>query len=160
MPTDTSPRILWHAGFIVDDLEEAMAELTRGLGLSWNPIHVITDQTLRGVGGSSFQLNTRVVFSTDLPLSLELIEPAEGTPNVRRGGSAFHHLGYWSDDLEGEEQRLAGLGYGCVMARKDDQTALSRILVTGGPYDVLLEATNSLTSRPGLEHFYPQGSTR
>lgn len=151
--------MVWHAGFIVDRLEPAMDELSRGLGLRWNDVHEIRGQRLEGPGGASWELDTRVVFSLDLPLSIELIEPSPGTPNVRRGDSAFHHLGFWADDLVAEEDRLAGLGYGCVMFRTDE-TELRRILVTEGPYDILLEATNTLTSRPGLEHFYPGGAVR
>lgn len=158
--SDTAPRMIWHAGFIVDDLEGAMAELTSGLGLSWNHPHDIAGQKLQGPNGQSWTLGGRVCFSLDLPLALELIEPTPGTPNTRIGESAFHHLGYWDTDLLAEEQRLAQLGYGCVMFRQDPETALRRIMVNEGPYGILLEATNALTARPGLEHFYPEGMTR
>jgi hypothetical protein len=152
-------RHIWHAGFIVDRLEDAMDELSAALGLQWNDIHHIHDQTLGGPDNTTWNLSTRVVFSLELPLSLELIEPSPGTLNVRRGNSAFHHLGYWAEDLVAEERRLAGLAMPCVMFRTDE-TELRRILVTQGPYDVLLEATNTLTSRPGLEHFYPGAEVR
>lgn len=157
---EVSPRIIWHAGFIVHNLEKAMDELSAGLGLSWNHPHDLNGQKLQGPNDQSWTLSGRVTFSTDLPLALELIEPTPGTPNTRVGESAFHHLGYWDTDLQAEERRLAGLGYGCVMFREDPETALRRILVMEGPYGIFLEATNALTARPGLEHFYPQGSTR
>jgi hypothetical protein len=152
-----SPRArqIWHVGFIVDRLEDAMDELTAALGLTWAGIHEIRGQVLDAPGGITFPLDTRVVFSLDLPLSIELIEPSPGTPNVRRGDSAFHHLGYWSDDLIAEEQRLAGLSMPCV-AWRVDETSLRRIMLNEGPYGILIEATNTLTSRPGLEHFYPE----
>ncbi|MCE0763529.1 VOC family protein [Pseudonocardia kujensis] len=153
---EKSPRIIWHAGFIVDDLEKAMSELSAGLGLTWAPIHDIRGATLDGPEGKSWTLNSRVCFSTDLPLSLELIEQDPGTPNVRRGETAFHHLGYWDEDLFAEEERLANLGYGCVMFRNDPDMDLRRILVTEGPYDILLEATSALVPRVGLEPFYPK----
>lgn len=155
-PSD--PRQIWHAGFIVDRLEDAMQELSAGLGLSWQEPHVLHGQRLDGPDGQIWSLHTRVVFSIDVPLSIELIEPSPGTPNVRRGDSAFHHLGFWATDLHVEEDRLAGLGYRCVMFRQDPATDLRRVLVTDGPYDVLLEATEVLTARPGLEQFYPAGA--
>ena len=153
----TAPKIIWHAGFIVDDLEKAMDELTAGIGLSWNAPHDLDGQKLEGPDGQSWTLAGRVVFSLDLPLALELIEPTPGTPNVRIGSSAFHHLGYWDTDMAAEADRLDALGYGCVMFRQDPQTALRRIMVNEGPYGILLEATNALTKRPGLEGFYPEG---
>ncbi|MCE0763515.1 VOC family protein [Pseudonocardia kujensis] len=154
---DTAPRIIWHAGFIVDDLGAAMDELTAGLGVGWANPHSIAGQKLQGPKDQSWTLGGRVVFSTDLPLALELIEPTPGTPNTRIGESAFHHLGYWDTDLIAEEERLADLGYGCVMVREDPETALRRVMVNEGPFGILLEATNALTSRPGLEGFYPEG---
>lgn len=154
-----SPRQIWHVGFIVDRLEDAMSELTAALGLAWAPVHEIRGQHLDSPDGTVYPIDTRVVFSIDLPLSIELIEPSPGTPNVRRGDSAFHHLGYWSDDLIAEEAHLDGLAIPCVAWRVDD-TQLRRIMLNEGPYGVLLEATNTLTSRPGLEHFYPQGALR
>lgn len=154
------PRMIWHAGFIVENLEESMAELSTGLGVSWASVHDIRGQRLDGPNGQSWTLDSRVCFSTDLPLSIELIEPSPGTPNVRRGTSAFHHLGYWAEDLAAEEERLAGLGYGCVMFRDDPQTALRRVLVTDGPFGILIEATSALVARPGLDQFYPEGGVR
>jgi hypothetical protein len=155
----SSPRQIWHVGFIVDRLEDAMEELTAALGLRWADIHRVNGKPLEGPGGELYALDTRVVFSLDQPLSIELIEPTPGTPNVRRGDSAFHHLGYWSDDLVAEERRLDGLSMPCVAFRMDDKN-LRRIMLTQGPYDVLLESTNVLVPRPGLEHFYPQEATR
>ncbi len=131
-----------------------MADLEKALGLSWAPIHEV-DSDMTNRDGSTFHLKTRVTFSTDLPLSIELIEPTPGTPNVRRGNSAFHHLGYWSDDLEAEDSRLSGLGMPCVYYRNDPETGLRRIMLNEGPYGILLEATNALTKRAGLDAFYP-----
>jgi hypothetical protein len=148
-------RQIWHVGLIVDDVEDAMAELSAGLGLRWNAIHHIKGQVLEGPDGEQHRIDTRVTFSLDSPLSIELIEPSPGTPNVRRGDSAFHHLGYWAEDLVGEQQRLEGLGMSCVAFRDDDEKGLRRIMLSEGPYGTLLESTNVLTSRPGLEHFYP-----
>jgi hypothetical protein len=157
---DKDPRQIWHVGFIVDRLEDAMTELSAALGLSWAGIHTITGQHLDAPGGERFPMDTRVVFSLDPPLSIELIEPSPGTPNVRRGDSAFHHLGYWAEDLVAEDDKLTGLGMPCVAFRIDDTSHLRRIMLNEGPYGVLLEATNVLTPRPGLEHFYPEEAAR
>lgn len=151
------PRQVWHVGFIVDNLEDAMSEFSDGLGLTWAEPHHIK-ASLSGPNGEDYPLDTRVVFSLDTPLSVELIEPTPGTPNVRRGESAFHHLGYWADDLVDEEHRLSDLGLGCVAFRNDDND-LRRIMLSEGPYGILLEATNTRTARPGLEQFYPAATS-
>ncbi|WP_189339357.1 VOC family protein [Williamsia muralis] len=153
---NAGPRQLWHVGLLVERLEDGMDDLSTALGLQWAPIHEV-DSDMERPDGSTFPLKTRVVFSTDLPLAIELIEPSPGTPNVRRGDSAFHHLGYWSDDLVSEEQRLDELGMPCVYFR-NDEAGLRRIMLNEGPYGILLEACNALTKRPGLEAYYPGAS--
>ena len=160
MPTMSSinnaPRQIWHVGLIVDRLEDAMTELSGGLGLTWAPIHHV-DTNMHSPEGDLYEVKTRVVFSLQQPLSIELIEPSPGTPNVRRGDSAFHHLGYWSDDLVAETERLDTHAWPCLAYRDDPDSGLRRIQLTEGPFGVILEACSTLTTRPGLEHFYPTG---
>jgi hypothetical protein len=148
------PRQIWHAGFIVDDVEEAQAELSAGIGLNWIPIHQ-TDTEVTGPGGASYHIKSKIAFSSDFPLAIELLEANPGTPNVRRGQSAFHHLGYWSDDLVAEDERLTALGYPCIYYRNDPVNGLRRIMLNEGPYGIIIESCHVLTERVGLEHFYP-----
>jgi hypothetical protein len=148
------PRQIWHAGFIVDDVEEAKAELSAGLGLSWIPTHHV-DGEVHGPGNAKYRIQSQIAFSSDLPLALELLQANPGTPNVRRGQSAFHHLGYWSDDLVAEDERLSALGYPCIYYRDDPKNGLRRIMLSEGPYGIILESCHVLTERVGLEHFYP-----
>ncbi|MEV0184596.1 VOC family protein [Streptomyces sp. NPDC050625] len=148
------PRQIWHAGFIVDDVEEAKAELMAGIGLSFIPTHHV-DTEVFGPGDTTYRIKSAIAFSSDFPLALELIQENPGTPNVKRGQSRFHHLGYWSDDLVAEDERLTALGYPCIYYRDDPDNGLRRILLSEGPYDMILESCHVLTKRPGLEHFYP-----
>ncbi|GAB7007137.1 hypothetical protein JCM18899A_46110 [Nocardioides sp. AN3] len=148
------PRQIWHAGFIVDDVEEAKAELSAGIGLSWLPTHDV-DSEVYGPGDTTYRITSQIAFSSDFPLAIELLQANPGTPNVRRGQSAFHHLGYWSDDLVAEDERLTALGYPCIYYRDDPKNGLRRIMLSEGPYGIILESCHVLTERAGLEHFYP-----
>ncbi|MFF3573872.1 VOC family protein [Nocardia jiangxiensis] len=151
--TTVKPGSIWHIGFIVDNVDTAMADLTAALGLSWADIHHVK-ANLQGLDGRVYRVDSRVVFSVDQPVSIELIEPSHDTPLVRRGDSAFHHIGYWSENLVAEQSRLDEHSWPCLAYRPADQGD-RRIQLSEGPFGILIEACSTLASRPGLEHFYP-----
>lgn len=151
---NAQPRKVWHVGFVVDDVDETMAELTAGLGLSWIEHHSDTD--VEAPGGVSYHIKSKIAFSTNLPCAIELLQVNPGTPNVRQGDTAFHHFGYWSDNLEEEDERLTELGYPCIYYRNDPDNGLRRIALNEGPAGVIIESCNVNTDRAGLEQFYPE----
>lgn len=83
------------AGFVVPDIEAAKAELTAALGLEWGPTRD------REIG----PWRIRVAFATVGPPWIELIEGTPGTP-WDPSEPHFDHLAWWTEDLEGEQQRL------------------------------------------------------
>jgi hypothetical protein len=150
------PRRVWHVGFIVDDLETAMAELTGGLGISWLDIRTIANEEHQRPGRTPYRITTRVVRSVELPMSIELMEPVPGTHHTPRGGHAFNHIGYWTDDMEAEEVRLSQLGMPCL-GFSIDPSGVRRNSFHEGPFGALIEACNASLPRPGLEQFRPGG---
>ena len=90
----------FQAGVAVQNLEQAMEELSAALGLEW-----IGPQD-RDVGGMQF----RVSFARTAPPYLELIEGGPGSPWDATGGPHLHHLGYWTDDKNGDMARLEAAG--------------------------------------------------
>jgi hypothetical protein len=89
-------------GIVVPDIEAAKAELTAALGLTWGPTRD------REIG----PWRIRVAFAFDGPPWIELIEGSPGTP---WDPSVAHmdHLAWWTEDLEGEQQRLNSIGVQC-----------------------------------------------
>lgn len=96
----------FHVALVVPELEPAMTQLTELLGLEWDPIvDVVMPMHLRGVGVRDVRLH--LAMSTPRP-SLEVIEAVPGTPwELSEGGSNLHHIGFWVDDLEAENNRVA-----------------------------------------------------
>ena len=104
---------LFHTGFVVDDLESSMAELTAQLGVRWTPVEE-RRMKLRGPDGP-FRPDLRFTYTTDGPHHLELLQTVPGTvwePMAagRFGALTAHHLGIWCDDVAGTSAELVAAG--------------------------------------------------
>lgn len=92
------PAKLTHIGIVVPDLERAMDEMTRFLGLRWTPPQERPDgdKTLR------------VAFSMSTP-RIELIQGNRGGIWDTQGGPRIDHLAFWIDDFEATAARADAL---------------------------------------------------
>lgn len=90
----------YHLCFVVQDIESATAELTDTLGVTWSPIRP----------GRLGEWDYQIVFSVQGPPFFEVIHGPPASPWDATTGSRFDHLGYWSDDLHADKQRLAERG--------------------------------------------------
>ena len=96
----------FHVGLVVDDVEQAMTELTEVLGLRWGRVQR-KELTMEGPAGRA-EVDVCYAYSLDGPPHLELIEQRDGTVFEAPG---LHHLGVWTDDPAGESVRLDGCGW-------------------------------------------------
>ncbi len=108
-PTLGADARVFHVGFVVPDLEAAVASLGPALGLSFTtPMELPGLDVFNADGPTSVPL--RFVYSTR-PIHVEIIETSPGSlwdfDDRQRG----HHLGVWSDDVAAEADRLEALGF-------------------------------------------------
>jgi hypothetical protein len=90
----------YHVGLIVENLQEAMDELSQSVGLHWEEPH---DSEY----GSS---RIRVTMSIEGPPFIELIQGEPGGLWDTSQGSRMDHIGFWAEDLESEKQKLSAAG--------------------------------------------------
>lgn len=90
----------FHVGVIVEDLDAAIDELSRTLGLEFNEPHESS------YAGS----HIRVCYSLQGPPYLELIQGEPGSMWDTEGGPHADHVGYFVDDLEAGMARLERAG--------------------------------------------------
>jgi hypothetical protein len=90
----------FQAGIVVQDIDRAMTELGAALGVTWGQPVVRTNGPY----------TIRAVFSTTGPPFVELIEGPAGSPWDAHGQSRLDHVGYWTDDIGAEIERLESLG--------------------------------------------------
>jgi hypothetical protein len=98
----------FHTGVVVDDLDVALRELSELFGYGWSDVFEGRVQVRLPDGDREVEL--RFVYSRSVP-RIEVIQAIEGTVWVPSAGSGIHHLGYWSDDVEGDAARLEHSGY-------------------------------------------------
>ena len=93
---------------VVDDLDAALPKLSELFGYRWSDVFEGRVQVWLPDGDREIPL--RFVYSRTVP-RIEVIQAIEGTVWVPSTGSGIHHLGYWSDDVEGDGARLETIGY-------------------------------------------------
>ena len=98
----------YHFGIVVTDFEASLAELGTNMGLEWATVQRRTFDVCQPNG--IVQADFRVTYSITGPPHFEVIEATPGTIWAANGGGV-HHLGYWSDDLAGDSERLTAAGY-------------------------------------------------
>lgn len=99
---------LFHTGYVVADLEAAMAELSAATGTSWRPVADAVDFGVRTAAGPRV-LQGKRVYSLEGPPYLELIEVDGAVWGAGRPAGAMH-VGYWVDDLAAAAEHLRGIG--------------------------------------------------
>lgn len=90
----------FHVGYLVPDLERAMAEMTATIGIMWGPVK----------DRASGEMRWRVVYSAGEPPYVELIEGRPGCPWYSPGGAELHHFGRYEVDLDRGIERIADAG--------------------------------------------------
>lgn len=88
MPEGIEP--YFHVCCVVPSLEQAMAELSGAIGVSWKEIR----------DRSSGEMRWRLVYSVEGPPFIELVEGEPGTPWHTPEGPVLHHIGRFTEDLD------------------------------------------------------------
>jgi hypothetical protein len=102
------PTDMYHVGIVVPSLEDGQAHFAELFGVRWASV-MQASTPVRAADGSVSTVDLRLVYSIDAP-HLELIEAVPGSVWVLNSHSNIHHIGFWSDDLGSDWERLHGGG--------------------------------------------------
>lgn len=145
----------FHSGYIVRDLAEAMERLADALGLTWAAVES-HDFPIRQ-DGSEATYPIRFTYSFQGPPHVELVEGAPGSPWHTTEMLRMHHLGFWSDDMNGDAARLAAAGFPVVAQGIGGRSSTPRFTYSGRSGEVLLELVTS-RSRQAMERWLAGGT--
>lgn len=110
-PGDLGPQAtgldLYHVGVVVPDVRAAMEQYSALLGMTWTRLGDSTLSVL--VDGERRQARIAATYSQQGPPYLELVEELSGGVWAT-GALGLHHVGLWTDDLEGSVRRLEQAG--------------------------------------------------
>jgi len=98
----------FHVGIVVDDLEAALAEMSGLFGYEW--CSLLSVETPVVLGDGEMSLGLTFAYSKSTP-RIEVIQSIPGTLWIPAATSGVHHLGYWSDDVAADAERLTSRGY-------------------------------------------------
>ena len=99
-----------HLGILVQDLDEAIPRWERLLGVTFMAPRTVHVDRMVEADGSEGELDLRIAFSVDGPPRYELLEVV-GTGVYGPGNAGgLHHVAILADDVEGERERMVGLG--------------------------------------------------
>ena len=114
-------RAVMQQGWVVNDLEAAAHRWSRALGIGpffvgEFPPEVFGGLRYRG-GAGELTMRTAIAFSGDQ--QIELIQPLGDAPNAYRdmfpaGREGFHHVCFWSDDMDADLAHYARQGAATV----------------------------------------------
>lgn len=99
----------FHVGFLVDDLKVGMERFGDILGVTWTD-PAVASADFWEAGKGTYALDLEVVYSTEGPVHIELLE-AQGDGLYRASlGEGFHHIGVWEPDCEARQEELKDKG--------------------------------------------------
>jgi hypothetical protein len=109
------------AGYVVDDIEAAMAYWSGTLGIGpwfYNERVPIRNYTYRG---ERYEVHNSVALANSGPLQMELIQTRNDAPSMYRdfrqaGRTGLQHVAYWTQDYDADMARLTKQGFQPVMS--------------------------------------------
>jgi catechol 2,3-dioxygenase-like lactoylglutathione lyase family enzyme len=138
---------LYHTGIVVDDVDDAKAEYSDVMGVTWR-FEGEVDQPVWFPGEGARTVTFRFAYTKDGPHKLELVRPIPGTLWTVSGVGHAHHLGYWCDDVPAVSAALEAQGLPvCAKLGVEDPDALPFIVLHRARSGIYLE----LVSRANRE---------
>jgi len=141
---------LYHVGYVVDDIEEAMRTYGSALGLTWaavtpRPVRVQVDDE-----PEPREILLLATYSRQGPPYIELIQEVDGDV-WSSAGPRLDHVGYWIPDLRDAMEHAVATGLDrrvCAVDEHGDSTRFCyvRSSTSAGPWVELVDAS----VRPGL----------
>ena len=99
---------IYHAGYVVPDIREAIATMRQALGVTFTEPMALPIEEIGSVHGRH-RIQLEFAYSA-APMHFELVSSVPGTMWDFNSAERGHHIGVWSDDLHADAARLDALG--------------------------------------------------
>jgi hypothetical protein len=146
---------LFKTGFLVTDLEGAMRDLGRWLGVAWTPVQ--QSKLVLETGAGREEVELRFAYSTGSPPYLELLEAQPRGYYAAPAGAHLHHVGRWVDDLAAASRALAAAGLPLEAAGVDANGCSPAVFAFHrGPHGLRIELVDR-SMQPGFASWLAGG---
>lgn len=148
----TSP---FHVGYIVADVDAAMAQISDATGVTWHPPQVFSLDI--NMNDERLGFDVRFTYSKEGPVQIEVAEGPEGTlwDASMHGGAS--HTGYWTSALADDIDELVGGGYRLTYSGAGDEPGPQGFAMLHSPDGLAVELIDE-AMLPLFENWYETGS--
>lgn len=151
------PGVVRQIGYVVDDLDTALADWVRlGVG-PWFVIRGLAQRvTYRG---EPCEVMLSLALSNSGELQIELIQQTDDTPSIfSEATRGFHQLAYWTDDFDDTMKAIAGAGWPVVWSGGEGEGVRFAYVETGGVPATIVEIMELTDASAGMAAFVRQAA--
>lgn len=123
---------LYHYGFVVDDIESAMATYGEPLHLTWAPVSTRRVRVVVDGAGPPVDVRLLATYSQQGPPYVELIQELDGDI-WSQGSLGLNHVGFWVPDLAAGFERLRAAGLDASVQAVDEDGEPTRFSYQHAP---------------------------
>lgn len=145
----------YHLGIRVPDIDAAMAEMGRSLGVTWCSVQE-REQSVWLPDRGTVSIPLRFTYSAEDPMHLELLEGAPGSIWDGRISPGAHHVGVWSDDVRADTQSLVDAGWTLLMAQAEPTQGYGAFTYVQPPSGLVVELVWSAI-KPMFDRWFAGG---
>lgn len=145
----------FHAGVIVADVEEALAQLTASSGVAWHSVQGFDLDLL--VDGEVVSTSVRFTYSVDGPLQIELASGPVGSFWDADLYGGLNHLGYWTEDLRKDIAALQAGGCEVIYGGAGDDGNLEGFAFLAPPTTGQRIELIDVAMRPAFDRWWAGG---
>lgn len=139
---------IYHAGYVVPDIREAIATMRQALGVTFTEPMALPIEEIGSVHGRH-RIQLEFAYSA-APMHFELVSSVPGTMWDFNSAERGHHIGVWSDDLHADAARLDALGMPRIWWGLDAQGEMAHFCFHQTPYGFTIELVDTVARA-----FYP-----
>lgn len=148
----TSP---FHVGYIVSDVEVAMADLSRATGITWHPPQVFALDI--HIGDERVAFDVTFTYSKQGPIQVEVAQGPAGTFWDVDDYGGPNHNGYWTDNLAGDIDDLVAGGFEVLFTGAGDEPGPQGFAMLQSPWGMRVELIDEVML-PMFETWYRTGT--
>lgn len=148
---------IFHVGHLVQDIDQAMADLGAAAGLEWARVQHVPKRTVWTPERGSEETPLTFVYSCGGPQHVELLCGAPGTVWDSTATDAAHHLGLWSDDVAADAVAFTSAGWKVTAAARAPEDGYGAFTYVKAPTGLIIELVAS-TAKPRFDAWFAGGS--
>ena len=145
----------FHSGIVVSDVEEAMAEISASTGMSWHSLQSLDLDLL--VDGEVVSTSVSFTYSVEGPVQLELAAGPKGSFWDVDLYGGLNHLGYWTEDLQGDIAALKAGGCELIYGGAGEDGGLEGFAFLVPPAAPMRIELIDVAMRPAFDRWFAGG---